>query len=286
MKVIVTGSTGFIGKPLVARLKEDGNDVITPKRSEGFDLRNKSCLYGLPKADVVVHLGAIANVVKSWENPKEIFDVNVNGTINLLEEYCKEHNPFLVYASSYVYGVPTSLPISEDHPISCLNPYATSKYAAEQLCLSYSQRYDFGCASIRAFNPYGPGQPDDLVISKIIVQLVESDEVKISDGSPKRDFLYIDDLIDAYMLVIKDGRSGIYNVGSGESFSINEVISIIAESVGLTNIKVVDEKRIRPNDIRETRADIAKIKKELGWEPEISIREGLRRTYECFKERR
>lgn len=283
-KILVTGASGFTGRHLVRRLEDEGYKVITPDHSSGFDVRKQEEVLGLPKADIVIHLAAIVNVPLSWEKPHEVLNVNAGGTLNILL-YCSKHMPRLIFASSYAYSVADYFPIDEKHPTRVGNPYAVSKLAGEQLCYVYSKKGGFETTVLRIFNPYGPGQSEKMVISQMAAELVRDGKITIFNGKPKRDLLYISDLVEAYLSVIKSPSGGyhLYNVGYGDSWTIRELAEMLVEISG-KEAKVEDKGIERPNEIMDSRADISKIKGELGWSPKIDINEGLQRTYSWYVE--
>jgi nucleoside-diphosphate-sugar epimerase len=285
MKVLVTGSSGFIGTNLVKFLRKKGIKVITTLSSiNKFDIKKRKDVLNLPKVEVVVHLAAIASVPLSWEKPKTVLETNIIGTLNILE-YCGKHKAKIIYLNSYPYGGSCKLPSDEEEPVSGNNPYAVSKIAAEMLCRSFSSKDGFDGISFRAFNVYGPGQPNRLLISQLIGDLLSKSEITILSGKPKRDYVYTDDLSNAIYLGIIDKKRGfsIYNIGFGKSWSVLEIVQKLERLVG-KDLPIIDKGLDRPNEIMDTVADISKVKKELGWKPKTDINEGLKKTYEWFKD--
>ncbi len=276
-KILVTGASGFIGSHLTKRLNEEGYKVIAPSK---LDIVNKKQVSKLPKTDLVIHLAAIVNVPLSWDKPEDIFKVNTLGTLNILK-YCEKNKSGIIYASSYVYGNPKYLPIDENHPISLENPYAISKFAAEQLCYMYGKKNNFPVTVFRIFNPYGPGQSPNMVISQMLSDLIANNKIEILDKTPKRDFVYIDDVIDVFILTLKMKLEGynLFNIGSGKAYSIYNIAKKIIKISGSKNTTILDRKIKRSNDIPETKANILKVKKHLKWKPRIDINDGLERTY-------
>ena len=275
--ILITGASGFIGSNLVPVFKKNYR-VITTDLIDRFDIRDKGKIDQLPKVDIVIHLAGIINIPLSWKNPQEVLEVNTIGTVNILE-YCVKNNSKIIFPSSYPYGIPNYLPTDETHPISAENPYAVSKLAAESLCEVYQKRYGFGVVIMRIFNVYGPNQSEDMVIPKIILGLIKNGKVEVFSGKPKRDMVYISDVVQAFRAVLKkDEGFNIYNVGSGKNYSIEQISKKVIKISG-NNALFIDQNQERPNEIMETQADIKKIRDELGWQPKVSIDTGLKKTY-------
>lgn len=275
-RILITGSKGFVGRHLVRKLKEEGQDIY----ESSARIEDEDQVKSLPKAEVFIHLAALVGVPISWEKPKDVVEVNINGTLNILD-YCRRNNASIIYAGSYFYGNPLYLPTDENHPIILESPYAVSKYSGEQLCFSYAKKYGFNAISLRIFNPYGPGQNEVMVVPHMISEMLENKQITIADGRPKRDFLFIEDLIESYTSALSkiDCLSGIYNVGYGQNWSIEEIAKMLIEIHG-EKVEILDHHNQRPNEILETLAGIQKIKSELGWVPKVSIEQGLRKTYD------
>src|SRR5207237_1415928 len=146
----------------------------------------------------VIHLAGKSFVPDSWKDPQEFMRVNAEGTRNVLE-FCRKNNIPLIFMSSYVYGIPVRLPIDENHPVTPSNPYAQSKYEAEKICIMYAEKYKIPVTIVRPFNIFGPNQPEHFLIPKIIQQAldVSSTRIELQDLSPRRDYIYMDDLLDA-----------------------------------------------------------------------------------------
>jgi UDP-glucose 4-epimerase len=289
-KVLLTGGCGFIGKHVVKSLEGSNNElIILDKHKEAdvnVDITNWNILKDAPdwsNIDLVYHLAALTSVVESFRNPRETYEVNVLGTLNILE-LCRIHDiKKMVFLSSYLYGEPEYLPIDEKHPIKPTNPYAMSKYLAEQLCKRYSEDYGLKCVVLKPFNIYGEGQSKHLLFSTILTQMVNG-RIEIKDPVPKRDYVYISDLIDAMILSgdYNPESFDIFNVGSGKSYSVKEIVNkLIAINKKRVSVTYLNERR--KNEIMNTIADIKHINDRLGWEPKISIDEGLKKTFEWYK---
>lgn len=269
MKVLVTGSRGFIGKHLIKKLKEKGIDFI---EFEG-DIRTFGDLKKL-KADAVIHLAAKTFVPDSFKNPRDFYEANILGTLNVLE-FCRINKAKLIFISSYVYGNPRYLPINEKHEVNLHSPYNESKYLGEKLCEYYHKNFNIKCIIFRQFNVYGPGQTRFL-IPNIISQLNKK-EIVLDNPAPKRDFIYVSDAVEAYIKALNfNADFEIFNLGSGKSYSVKTVAELILKlSKGKSKLKFTGEKR--PNEVIDTRADINKIKKVLGWGPTVGLEDGIKR---------
>ena len=275
-KILVTGATGFIGRALVSRLKYSGFDVIEMNTFSG-DIANPETFNNLVKKDIthVFHLAGKTFVPDSWAEPINFARVNVLGAINVLE-FCRRMQSSLTYVSAYVYGLPKNLPIDETCSIRPSNPYALTKYLAEEICEFYAKTYDLSVTIIRPFNVYGIGQAKTFLIPLIIDQVLGSEcEIVVNDLLPKRDYVYLDDLVTA-LVATKHKASGynIYNIGSGVSVSVRDVVDII-QDIAHTNKRIVCDDFIRQNEIMDVVAEITRAKYDLGWRPETSFRAGI-----------
>jgi len=283
-KVIVTGGEGFIGRALIGRLENNGAKVISLDKKNGYDLCdwNKiSLIKNINKIDCLYHLAAVSFVPYAWKNPRNTYHVNLLSMINVLELCRIKGIKKLVIMSSYIYGQPQYLSIDENHPTSPTNPYMWSKFLCEQLCHGYARDFGIKVVILRPFNVYGAGQRDDFLIPSIIKQVQKSSEVILIDLRPKRDFLYIDDMIDALLAVGNyDVKSvEIFNIGFGKSWSIRELVKHLAEASD-KKIRVVSKNIKRKDEILDVVADIGKAKTLLKWSPKISIEEGIKRVWE------
>ncbi len=237
--ILVTGSSGFIGSALVNQLELIGFNVVQFNSSMGdiieYDFLTE---YKNKKINHIFHLASKTFVPDSWENPMDFYKTSVIGTGNILE-LCRDQNIPLTFVSAYLYGLPEKLPISEDDKIKSNNPYAHSKYLAEELCKFYSQYYDVQVTIVRPFNIYGKRQKDMFLIPYIIEQVLNNDTINVKDLNPKRDYIYLDDLIDGLIKTLdKTNKFSIYNFGSGVELSVGEIIKIVQNIAG-TNKKVI-----------------------------------------------
>lgn len=285
-KILVTGASGFIGRALVARLKSQSFDVVAICSADG-DIANPKTLERLIQGDIshVFHLAGKTYVPDSWNNPAEFYQTNLLGTSNVLE-FCKKRSIPITYVSAYVYGHPETLPIKESSPIRPSNPYALSKRLAEEACEFYYAVHNLPITVIRPFNVYGIGQGDNFLLPTIISQALASEVILVKDLLPKRDYVYLQDLLTALLATLKKKQGyHVYNVGSGYSLSVKEVIDIIQEVAG-TRKEIICDKVARANELMDVVADISKAANELGWQPEYSFRAGIEEIiYAEVKER-
>lgn len=274
-RIAVTGSAGFIGARLITSLKARGFDVVEISRTGGYDITNFDSVKGIAKCDVVVHLAAKTFVPDSFKNPLEFYAFNLNATLNVLE-LAKVWNAKVIYVSSYVYGRPMYTPINEEHPLSFHNPYAQSKLLSEELCLGYHKFFGLSFDILRPFNIYGEGQDESFLIPEIIKK-AKTGHVVLKDPRPKRDYVHVDDVVDAICSSAISNNTGynIYNIGTGISYSVLSLVEIIKKSL---NIDFVSEftNEYRAEEVLESVADITRIKNELGWVPKVSLEDGLK----------
>lgn len=278
--ILVTGANGFIGSALVKKLELNGNNVSQFTSNQGdvseYDFIDN---YTNHQIDHIFHLAAKTFVPNSWKSPKEFYKVSLMGTENILE-FCRTQNIPLTFISSYLYGNPATLPISENSPIKPNNPYAHSKYLAEQLCEFYSEYYDVKVTIVRPFNIYGKKQSDIFLIPHIINQILNHNEIKVQNLEPKRDYLYLEDLIEGLIKTIDAKKKfSIYNFGSGYSLSVQEIIDTI-QAVANTNKNILSEQNERKNEIMDVIADISKVKSDLDWSPTTAFKDGIKKILE------
>jgi nucleoside-diphosphate-sugar epimerase len=275
--VLVTGATGFVGRFLVASLRRNGKRVFSSSSDDG----DISCgLRDYQGVEHVYHLAARISVLESWSNPHAYYKTNVLGTVSVLE-FCRRAGASLTYLSSYVYGEPMFLPITEDHPVRAFNPYSHTKIVAEDVCRFYTEHFSVPVTLIRCFNIYGPGQSGTLLIPSLISQALDSsrEAITVTDLRPRRDFLFIDDLVKLLVLTCGAKESGIYNAGSGTSTGIPELVETINRYVPIPK-PLQSLEQWRPGEVLDVVADISLARRDLGWHQEVSLEEGLRRTVE------
>jgi GDP-4-dehydro-6-deoxy-D-mannose reductase len=274
---LVTGAGGFVGRALVARLRAAGHKVLALTSQDG-DIAEPDTFgrLGEREFDRVFHLAARTFVPDSWSDPASFYRSNVLGTANVIQA-CKSSGAALTFVSAYLYGEPGSLPIGEDSPIRPNNPYALSKLLAEELCEFHSLRDAIPTTVVRPFNVYGHGQRESFLIPSIIAQVLAGGEVRVNDLSPKRDYVYIDDVTDALeRTAAQSAGYAVYNIGSGGSISVKQLIDTVQAIAGHDG-PVVSRQISRQNEIQDVVADIARARRELGWAPKVSFAEGVRR---------
>ncbi|MFA4905567.1 MAG: NAD-dependent epimerase/dehydratase family protein [Candidatus Margulisiibacteriota bacterium] len=281
--VVVTGGEGFIGRSLVSRLESNGARVVSVDEKNGFDVCKWDKLNSLKDMHMVeclYHLAAVSFVPYAWKNPRSTYNANILSTLNILDLCRTRRIKKLVLMSSYVYGQPKYLSIDEAHSVSPANPYMWSKYICENLCRAYAQDFGLKVVILRPFNVYGNGQRDDFLIPSIIKQARTSNEVVVNDIRPKRDFLYIDDMVEALLAAGNyDVKSlEIFNIGYGKSWSVKEIVEHVAEAAG-KKIKLVSKNIKRKGEILDLVADISKAEKSLRWRPKIGLNEGIKRIW-------
>lgn len=281
MKIALTGSSGFIGSYLLKKLNELNHNVLTLDRTNGFDVSNWNVVKDLPKFDVCIHLAAKSFVPDSYKNVRDFYDLNIIATLNMLE-ISKKYNAKMIFTSSYVYGKPQYLPIDEKHKLSGFNPYAHSKIICEQLCEKYSIFFGLPIIIFRPFNIYGYGQAKNFLIPEAIEKILKGSSFELLDSSPKRDMIYIDDLVKAFVVVVESNmKNEVFNIGSGISYSVDQIVQMIL-NCNLKKIKVTYKNEARSNEVDNVIADISKAKNLLGWEPKISLEEGIRKTVSSY----
>lgn len=275
-RAFITGANGGIGSVLVNRLKDEGVEIVLPS-DEKKRIQHSAYFDGVDRPeqiDVVYHLAADTFVPRSWEHPDELIETNVLGTTKVLE-FCRKYNLPLIFMSSYVYGVPQYLPIDEAHPLAAPNPYALSKLMGEDLCRFYGKNYELDYLIVRPFNIYGSTKNKSFLIPTIFSQIEKGETIKVMDLSPKRDYLHLKDVVD-FLVLVRDKVNGeAYNLGSGESYSVEEVIRL-SQKVWGSSLAVESAEVERQNEIPETQASMKKVHQELGWKPSLSLEEGIR----------
>jgi nucleoside-diphosphate-sugar epimerase len=273
-RVLVTGASGFIGRHLVARLRAAGHDVIEARRVSG-DIADAATWKQFPPAGAVVHLAAKSFVPESWEHPGLFLRTNLGGTVEALE-YCRAHGAPLVFPSSYMYGDARRQPIAEGAALVAKNPYALSKKLAEEACEFYADRFGLAITILRPFNIYGPGQSEAFLVPTIVKQITTGRAIRVRDLEPRRDYIYVADVVDAMIKALSAPPRGlsVLNIGSGTSHSVAELIRIIQDVWG-TNLPVFSEDVRRKDEIMDTVADISRAGDRLGWTPRFTLRQGI-----------
>ncbi len=304
MKVVVTGGVGFIGSHMVDRLIAAGHEVIiidhhkkdrrrfpNPQASvHKLDFGHDAVLGLLKKEqpDAIVHLAAQISVTKSVEDPVHDAQVNIMSSIALLDAARKAGVNRFVFASSggAIYGDHPERPTPELMDVQPISPYGLSKQTFERYLMQYSNMHSMHCVILRLANAYGPRQlpgGEAAVIPLFLRALLEQGQATIfGDGSATRDFIFIDDIVDAFIAAIEGEYAGIVNIGSGEEISILELLNALKEIHGALHEHAHVEDRV--GEIQKSVLDPSKAKLELGWEAKTSLRDGLKKTYDWFKE--
>ncbi|MEM7819950.1 MAG: NAD-dependent epimerase/dehydratase family protein [Candidatus Aenigmatarchaeota archaeon] len=266
MKILVTGDSGFVGTHIVKRLLELKHDVKGFSINRGEDIRDFKILDKAVKGkDVVIHLAAQTDVRKSFENPKLDYEINYEGTKNVVKA-CEKHGAHLIFTSSAaVYGNSIEIPTKEDSPKLPVSFYGLHKLLAEKEC----ERID--AFIIRPFNIYGPRGHS--VINNLINNIKSEREIVLfNDGSHTRDYVHINDVVSALIIGLKS--KGIYNIASGKETSLRELIEIISKQIGKK--PKIKYKILKEGDAERSVADISKAKRELGWKPKIELKDGIK----------
>lgn len=295
--ILITGGAGFVGSHLAERLINEGNKVMvidnfsTGRRAnlksffnnERFrlieaDITDFDGIVGFfSGVDVVFHLAALADIIPSIEKPRDYFKNNVDGTFNVLEASRQAGIKKIIYtASDSCYGKPLQYPTPESEPIKPQYPYALTKYLGELLVMHYYQVYHISAVSLRFANIYGPRSRTSgaygAVIGVFLAQKLNNQPYTIvGDGEQTRDFTYVSDAVDAFILAAESDIKGeIFNVGSGISHSINYLVELLGKENGIINLPK------RPGEPDKKIIDNKKIKTILGWSPKVSFEEGLK----------
>jgi UDP-glucose 4-epimerase len=305
-KVLVTGGAGFVGSALVRRLVQTGarvtvlDDLFTGRREnvapeaefvEGSVCDAPQVERVVSRNELVVHAAA-RNIVVSTRNPREDYETNIGGTLNVLLAARASKVSRVVYTSSTsVYGNPRYLPINEDDHLSLLTPYAVSKLAGEHYCMAFYESYGLPATAVRYSNVFGPGQdpanPYCGVVAKFIEALFAGRPPVIhGDGGQTRDFTYIDDAVEATLMALTSERAlgEVFNVGTGAETSVNQLAETLGRLTGVT-LPAEHSNRRDIDNIRRRVVNIEKTRRILRWVPEVTLVEGLRRTVEWQQRR-
>lgn len=312
MVVLVTGAAGFIGSNLIEQLLVAGHSVVGLDNFEPFydpaikranleslvglgsftfvegDIRDRSALrrtFESREIDAVIHLAAMAGVRPSIRDPLHYSDVNLTGTMILLEEMRNRNVKRLVFgSSSSVYGGSSDVPFREDQaadrPVS---PYAATKRAGEILCHSHHHLFGLEVACLRFFTVYGPRQRPEMAIHAFTRQISEGQPIPFfGDGSSRRDYTFVSDIVDGVIAALDRAKGyQVYNLGGSSTVSLAELVKLIEERVGRP--AVYDRKSEQPGDVPITYADVSKARAEIGYDPKVDIRAGLDRFVEWYR---
>ena len=288
-KVLITGGAGFIGSHLAERLASDGEVVVVLDNFK-WSTREPNCsriIRGdvldrelvddlVSAADEVIHTAAQINVDYANQHPQETIDINIQGTMNLLAACRKHGKPMIFASSSEVYGSAQSPAIAEDHALDAQGVYAATKVAGDRLCKAYVDAYGMDVRILRSFNTFGPHQRRDSYGGVIAIftdrALRGLPPIIFGDGEQERDYLWIEDAIQGYVVMRRAGRPGEpVNFGTGKSVSVNYIAQAIRELVGGPEAQHADN---RAGEVRRLRADISRAKR-LGFSPSMSFEKGL-----------
>ena len=305
-KIFITGSEGFIGSHLIEDLVKNNYSVKGLVQYNSFNnwgwidtmpkkiLKEVELVHGdirdadfirnnLNNVKCVLNLAALIGIPYSYHAPSSYFNTNVMGLMNILNA-CKDKNISIIHTStSEVYGTAIKIPIDENHPLQAQSPYSASKISADHLALSYFNSFDMDIKIIRPFNTFGPRQSLRAVIPSIITQLSEKNKIlNIGSITPTRDLTYIDDTVRAFRYAINNTKiiGQVINLGTGYEISIKNLINLIAEIMGIKNLKIKEQKnRLRPKNSEVFRlvSNHNKAKKFLGWTPNYSKKSGLKK---------
>lgn len=311
--ILVTGGAGFIGSHLVDRLLgendwkvtvvDDFNDFYSPEYKRAnvsahlensnyrlreiniCDAENLHAIFAENEFDAIVHLAARAGVRPSLYQPKLYAETNVNGTLNLLE-LAREFNvkQFVFGSSSSVYGINRKVPFSEEDKIfQPISPYAATKAAGEFLCHTYSHLYPVRTVCLRFFTVYGARQRPDLAIRKFSRLILEGKPIPLfGDGTTRRDYTFVDDIIQGVRAAIDYDKSNheIFNLGESQTIELQRLIELLEENLGKR--AAINRQPTQPGDVPQTFADISKARKLLNYNPQTKIEEGIKKFVEWF----
>lgn len=309
--VLVTGAGGFIGSHLTERLVDEGAEVrafvrynsrgdtgllslLPPDKLAAVqvisgDLRDVEAVRGAVKGvDTVFHLGALIAIPYSYVHPREVIEVNVLGTTNVLMAGRDFAVRRMVHTStSEVYGTAQYTPIDERHPLQGQSPYSASKIGADKIVESFVRSFELPVATLRPFNTYGPRQSARAVIPTIITQALARDEIRLGSLTPQRDLTFVADTVDGFLrMATHDAAVGQeVNIGADATIAIGELATQILRIVGRDLPIISEEQRMRPaaSEVLRLWADNRKAADLIGWRPQVSLDEGLARTIEWIR---
>jgi len=297
-KILVTGANGFVGNHLSKELKGSGYSVVgvggeigSSQKPDGLDEylvvdltdREKVENINLSKIDGVIHLAGLASVGPSFSDPMKYIDTNIGIEVNLFEACIKQKNKprFIIISSGTIYSPKNEMPLNEESSILPNSPYAVSKMGQEEMALYYKS-IGFDVVIARPFNHIGPGQGLGFIVPDLVKQIVDFsngsiDKVMVGNLDSKRDYTDVRDISRAYRLLYEKGKSGeVYNICSGSAISGNKILNGLMKIKGISAEVKSDESKLRPSDNPLVVGDYSKIKKDTGWQPEISIEQTLK----------
>jgi NAD dependent epimerase/dehydratase len=309
-RVLVTGADGFIGSHLVEHLLHAGAQVTALAQYNSFnfwgwledipslneiqvvtgDIRDGHfCLRLLKDIDVLFHLAALIPIPYSYRAPDSYIDTNIRGTLNLCQAaLASEVEKFIHTSTSEVYGTAKYIPIDEIHPLNAQSPYSASKIGADAIATSFYCSFQLPVVIARPFNTYGARQSARAVIPAIISQIAAgAHEVELGDLTPTRDFTFVDDTCGGLLAIARldSGLGEVFHIGSDQEISIGDLFKSIAESMNSEVRIKIDTNRVRPgnSEVLRLRCNYRKLLDASGFQPKVSLREGLRRTIDWFQ---
>lgn len=310
--VLVTGAGGFIGSHLTEELVRRGARVraflhyrVMGERASlewsppeildeiefvSGDLRDVETVARAVKgSDRVFHLGALIGIPYSYRSPRDVVETNVTGTLNVLQACREAEVGQLVHTStSEVYGTARTVPIREDHPLQGQSPYAATKIGADHLVESFSRSFGVPAVIVRPFNTYGPRQSARAIIPTVISQALAGDTLRLGSLDPTRDFNFVGDTANGFIDVAASGTANaeVFNLGTGQEISIGDLVEMVSQILEKPLQVEQDPQRVRPaaSEVERLIADASKARERCGWEPHVSLEEGLRRTIDWIAE--
>jgi len=308
-RVLITGGCGFIGSNLVDFfLKKKIKVTVLDKKGKRFSpdwLKNKNhknlnIIYTdiritkivselIKKNDYVIHLAALISIPHSYKFPKDHLDTNIFGTFNVLEACKKFNKSCIITSTSETYGSGIKFPMDEQHRLNAQSPYAATKISADQLALSYFNSYDTKVKIIRPFNCFGPRQSPRAVIPNIILQMLnQNEQIKIGNLNTYRDYIFVEDLCNAYWKLCKSnkGYGDVFNVGSGNTYQIKKIFKILSHILDYKGSLKIEKKRFRPikSEVKKLHAANKKFKQSFNWYPKNNFKNGLLKTIKWYNE--
>jgi nucleoside-diphosphate-sugar epimerase len=283
MRILVTGANGFLGKQLTKRFQEKGYQTVSPREiNPKFDVRNKEHVRQLENQefDCVLHLAAKTAIDISYSDPELYYEVNVLGTLRMLEFARKKKARFVYPSSAAVYGPQEVMPISETNYAHPRNPYGMSKLLAERLAENYAQSFGVKVVALRLFNTYGSGHNPNFIIPKIIKGVKEGKMVFKYGTSSKRDFVFIKDVLLAFEKAVEFDQFEkvpfeAFNIGTGVSHSIQELFEIVCNEINSNPETEIHETK-QKGGVDESRANVQKARDKLKFEAKYSLQDGIR----------
>ncbi len=302
VRTLVTGGAGFIGSAVVAELCRLGAKVTVLDDFSFGDLQNvrdykarimcgdlreeEAVLKAVKDQEVIFHLAARPFIPLCYERPKEFFEVNSLGTLNLMLAALQEEPEFIVnVSSSEIYGSAQYVPMDEKHPTNPHSTYAVSKLAADRICFTLHKEHSLPVCLIRPFNTYGPRETHPYIVPEVISQFSRSNVINCGNLETTRDFTYIEDTVRALILAGRRRQAigKVINIGSGVEIKMRDLVHLIAKLMEVENPKIVQNKsKIRPFDVNRLYADNTRAREILGWEPKVTLEEGLRKTVDWY----